>query len=196
MLDGTLSLVSAQLDGEDLVEPVSLEEAKEHLRLTSDDQDNRLARLIGTARSEVAIFTRRQLVTAIWDWKLPGFPCCASFELPLPPLQQVVSIKYFDTAGVEQTWSAAQYQVIAPAGETADPGKVQLAYGYVYPAAQSRDDAVTVRFEAGYGDAADDLPPALRDATLLILEDLFLRQRGAATEAAERMLWKFRVSVQ
>lgn len=180
-------------------EPVSLSEAKAQVRVTHDLEDELIAGKARTARSWVETFTNRALVTQTWELRLPGFPACgAAIELPRPPLASVTSVTYVDEAGVTQTWSPAKYQVLKPAGDHADRGRILPAYGETYPTARGDEESVIVRFVAGYG-AAGDVPQALKDALLLKLGDLYTRRESglagtifAETRAAEQLLWPFR----
>jgi len=85
-----------------------------------------------------------------------------SLRIPLPPLQQVIEVKYFDTSNVEQTLDPALYTV-----ETKlEPGLVIPAFGTIWPATYPKPDAVSVKFKAGYGDAATSVPQPIRQAML------------------------------
>jgi uncharacterized phiE125 gp8 family phage protein len=160
-----LSLVTGP-DGE----PVVATEAIAHLRLEPDTgEDELLEGLIVAAREYAEAHTGRQLLTATWKLTLDRFPYRnASISLPLPPLQSVTSIKYLDTAGVLQTWASNQYVVDAPAGPRAIDGRVYPVYGVDYPDTLSREDAVTIEYVAGYGDAAS-VPSGIKQAMLLAI---------------------------
>lgn len=71
--------------------------------------------------------------------------------LPLPPLQAVDSIKYWDTDGVFQTLDPASYLVDA----VSEPARVTPAPNITWPATQIRANAVEVLFTCGYGPAVD-----------------------------------------
>ena len=180
-------------------EPVSLSEAKAQVRVTHDLEDELIAGKARSARSWVESFTNRALVTQTWELRLPGFPPCgAAIELPRPPLASVTSVTYVDVAGAAQTWAPAKYQVLRPAGDHADRGRIVPAYGETYPTARGDEESVVVRFVCGYG-AAGAVPQALKDAVLLKLGDLYTRRESglagaifAETRAAEQLLWPFR----
>lgn len=146
-------------------EPVSLTEAKLHLRVTSTDEDTLITSLISAARQWIEEQTYRQLVTATWDLVLDDFPSGRDpIRIPRAPLRTVTSISYKDGNGETQTVSTAVYAVSA----TRQPGEIRLKYGQVWPTAQDTPDAVTVRFNAGYGDA-DDVPDLLKAAVKLLV---------------------------
>jgi uncharacterized phiE125 gp8 family phage protein len=158
------------------VEPVTLPEAKAHLRVLHSAEDTLIEGLVKAARIHIEATTGRALVTQTWDFWLPAFPVSGVVELPKPPLQTVTWVKYRDLDGVEQTLDAADYLVVAPGLI----GTVELAPDADWPATQTRQQAIAVRFVAGYGAAADSVPADLRAALLLMAEHLYYN-RGAVT---------------
>ena len=147
-------------------EPVTLLEAKDHLRVDGSDDDALISVLITAARKWAEEYTGRQFVTATWDWFLDGF--CQSFSVPIPPLQSVTSIKYLYTAGAEQTLDAATYRVDA----VSEPGRIALDYGKSWPATYQVINDVTVRFVAGYG-AASAVPACIKNWMLIRIKTLW-----------------------
>jgi uncharacterized phiE125 gp8 family phage protein len=158
-------------------EAVTLPEAKKQVRRTdlTDDDDLLQNVLIPAVRERCELATRRQLLTATWDWKLDAFPCSSeeALEIPLPPLLSVTSISYVDPDGATQTWSSADYLVSKPVGPRAARGRVTPIYGGIYPSTRAQVDAVTVRFVAGYGTSTTSIPAQLRMAMLLDLGTLY-----------------------
>jgi len=141
-------------------EPVSISEAKAHLRVTFSDEDTYIDSLVKTARRQAEKYCRRAFITQTWDLVLDGFPC-GSIEVPLPPLQSVTSITYVDTNGATQTLASGNYTV----DTKSNPARITPAYGKVWPTTQSHINVVTVRFVAGYGsstDVPDDIGHALK----------------------------------
>ncbi len=159
------------------LEPLTLDQAKSQIRRTDlTDEDEFIDNiLIPAARERAEQATRRQLLTATWDYKLDAFPCDSSepIVLPLPPLISIPSISYVDPDGATQTWSASLYQVSAPTGPRAARGKVAPVYGESYPSTRAQMDAVTIRFVAGYGATRSTIPPRLKQAMLLDLGTLY-----------------------
>jgi uncharacterized phiE125 gp8 family phage protein len=174
-------------------EPILVSEAKDHLRVTANDEDSLINLLITAARSWAEDFTQRALITQTWDYKLNAF--ADEMEIPLPPLQSVTSIKYIDTNGVEQTLAVTEYTV----DTAAERGLVRLAYGKSWPAVRAQANVVTIRFVAGYP-AAADVPGTIKAACLLILGELYARRENAIVGApitvvpvsAEYLLWPYR----
>lgn len=157
--------------------PISLDEVKDHLRYTASDQDAPLMAYIRAAVEQLdgaAGLLNRALVTQTWEWKFRCFPAGDWFRVPLPPLQSVSSIQYIDTNGDTQTLAASKYNVLDTDNPTRQ-GRVELAYGEVWPTLRDQENAVTVTFVAGYG-TRNDVPEFTRSLILLLVADAF-RQR-------------------
>jgi uncharacterized phiE125 gp8 family phage protein len=130
--------------------------------------------------------TGRQLLTATWEYWLDAFPAHGSIELPHPPLQAVLSVKYDDSDGTEQVWDAANYRVIAPAGDRAPRGRLVLAAGGSWPTTLLQPAAVRIQYLAGYGDAPADVPE-LDQHVLMTLVGHF-HKYGEAVQDAKNAL--------
>lgn len=154
-------------------EPVSTADAKAHLRYSDNDQDTLIDALVKAARESVEAYTGRALITQTWQLFLDEFP--AGFDRLKAPLQAVSSIKYIDTAGVEQTLAADQYKV-----DTAALGRIVPAYGVTWPSTRAEANAVTVEFVAGYGVAATDVPADIIHAIKLLVGLWFRETDGVS----------------
>lgn len=143
-------------------EPVSLAEAKAHLRVDINDDDALIASLVTAAREWFERATDRQLCNATWRIKLPGFMPC--IELPWPPLVSVSSITYLDVAGDEQTLDPSTYTVVT--GST--PGYVELAWSQTYPVTYTHPEAVTITYVGGHGDMSG-VPELAKQGIKLLL---------------------------
>lgn len=163
---------------EPAVEPVSLVEAKLHLREDGSDQDDIINILIKGARQYAEAYTGRSFVTRTWELTLGAFPASGEIEVPRPPLISVESIKYVDTTGTLQTVSASVYQVDSYRA----PALIRPAYGQVWPATRSGDyNAVRVRYSAGYpevgspagDDPTDGVPELVRQWILVRVAQMY-----------------------
>lgn len=167
--------------------PVSLADAKAHLRVETADDDALITAHIGAACEHVEHVTGRAIATQTWELVMDRFPS-GSIAVPLPPLQSVNAITYIDTAGDTQVWAAANYSVDAVGG------RVAPAYGASFPATRAVHNAVKVRFTAGY----TALPAAIQAAVLLLVGDLYANREAQQevplheNRAAERLLWPYK----
>ena len=176
--------------------PVTIDEAKLHLRVEHTADDTLITALIATATEQLDGRygrLRRAILTQTWDLFECGFPVCRKWELPMPPLQQVVFVKYYDASNVQQTFDAENYDVIT----NAFAGYIKLKPGKSWPATYERDDAVDIQFKCGFGDA-DACPAPLKAAILLRIGDLYVNRgdygkAGANDDTIERLIAPYRL---
>ena len=159
-------------------EPVSVIEAKAHLRVTDASDDDYIEGLIAAARQVAEVKQSRQLVTATWELTLDAFPNSASaiIYLPLPPLQSIASIQYVDTDGDTQTWASTKYDV----DTNAEPGRVVPSFNESYPSTRGQFEAVTITFVAGYGNAGS-VPEVTKSAIRILLAHLYENRESVIT---------------
>lgn len=148
--------------------PVSLTDAKSHLRVDSSDEDDLITRLITAATDYVQADLGQQLVTATRRLKMDVWPSGDYFVLDYPPLLTVTSIVYVDAAGDDQTWSSSYYDV----DTDYKPGRVRLAYNQTWPVIRDTHNAITVTYTCGYG-AAAAVPENIISAILLLVGGWF-----------------------
>lgn len=192
-----LSMVTAPA-----IEPVTLQEAKAHLRVDDNSENELIDSLRVAAREYVENFTSRKLITQTWDLKLDAFPCGNCLDLPFAPVASVSSISYIDTAGTTQTWASSNYTVDAPSGAFAMPGRITPAYQVIWPATRNVINAVTVRFVVGYGATVYTVPYLLRAAIKLLIGHWYANREPVAVgtitsdipQTVQAMLWSFKFS--
>jgi len=156
------------------VEPVTLQEVKDHLRIVIADDDTILAFTIQSAREHVEDMISRALITQTWELVLNRFP--SIIDLPYPPLQTVASIVYIDSDGLQQTLDPSVYAV-----DTKNtPGRVRPAYDQSWPATRKDINTVTITYTAGYGNATTDVPGPIRSALLLLIGHLYENREATA----------------
>ena len=145
-------------------EPVRLDQAKLHMRVDHSEDDGLIVGLVTAAREQVEAMSRRALVTQTLELRLSQWPGGDCILLPRPPLASVVSVKYTDTAGVEQTFASTNYT----AHTAPEPGGVWLKYNCSWPSAElGPGPSIAVRYTAGYGTAAA-VPQRYKQAILLL----------------------------
>jgi uncharacterized phiE125 gp8 family phage protein len=147
---------------------MTLESLKTFLRVDHTDEDTVIQSLLSAATGQVEAFLKRQLLTATYDGFLDKFPPGGVIECSLPPLQSVSSVKYVDSAGVEQTWDPGNYTV----DTVAERGRIYPNYQITWPTTRGQRKAVTVRFIAGYG-AQEDIPADIIAAIKILVATLF-----------------------
>jgi uncharacterized phiE125 gp8 family phage protein len=164
---------------------VSYAEAVARLRLAGgSDEQGDVEMMIAAATALIDGpdgWLGRALGPQILEARLDAF--CSAIELPCPPVAAIVSVKYVDAAGAEQTVAPEDYYL---AGRRLAP-----APGKSWPTPRSQGEAVRIRYDAGYA----TVPANIKSAILLMTGDQY-RHRDSAPElsiAAERLLEPVRV---
>lgn len=170
-------------------EPVTLDEAKLHLRVDGSDEDALITALIAAAREACEDRIDGTVPVTGWRLTLDAFP--GAIKLLRGPVSSVQSVKYLDTTGVEQTLSPLDYLV-----DTAStPGYIVPAYGKAWPETRDQINAVEVEYTAGSAAA----PHALKAWMLLAIGEMFANREASAERPAvahgfaDRLLDPFRV---
>lgn len=168
----TLKLITAPA-----TEPVTLAEAKLHLRIEGSitDEDDLVTALIKAAREDAEHQLGRALVAQTWERVLDCFPA-AEIELGWPPVIAISSVTYIDAAGDSQTLASTGYSLDT---DTA-PGWLLPAYGTVWPATLDTAGAVRVRFTAGFGSTASDVPSTIKAWMLVRVGTLYQHRSQVA----------------
>jgi uncharacterized phiE125 gp8 family phage protein len=161
------------------IEPISLTEAKAHLRVTHTDDDTMIGLLIRAARQWIEGpygFLGRALVQQTWRLTLDEFPATGDIKIPLPPLRSVVSVLYDDSGGVEQLLPPTSYFV----DTASDPGWLVKVTNATWPTTLDAINTVRIDFIAGYAPTADsppdltaNIPFNIKAALLLVLGNLY-----------------------
>lgn len=141
-------------------EPLLAAAAKLHCKIDTTADDSLIAVWITAAREYAEHYTGRAFAAQTLEMALPCFPC-DYIDLDLPPVASVTSIKYTDTAGVEQTVSSANYTLSA----YGDSRRINRAYAYYWPITQQIANAVRIQYVTGY----TTLPKAAYSALLLLV---------------------------
>lgn len=128
------------------VEPVTVDEVKLQAVIGNDLDDALLALMISAARGDAEAITHRSIAEQTLEVVLDGFPSW-QIDLPKGPVSQVLSVKYIDINGDEQTLVAGVDYDVDTEKVIA---KVMPVDGGEWPETKNVPNAVRVRYEAGY----------------------------------------------
>jgi uncharacterized phiE125 gp8 family phage protein len=163
---------------------VSLEDMKAHLRVDHADDDPLIEGLVKAATSYFDGWSGilgRALIAQTWELTLDSFPP-REMKLPIGPLISVTSVMYDNGDGVEQTLDPAGFDV----DKASEPGWVLPVNGW--PATAKAINAVRVRFIAGFGEQATDVPEAVRLAIKLHVQTNYDQMDSVVREPYQRAI--------
>lgn len=153
---------------------VSLDRAKQHLRVDGDDDDLLIGAYIDAATAHIDGpdgWIGRAIGVQTLEAGLDGF-ICDPISLPYPPAIAVGGIVYDDVNGVEQVLDPADYEFRG--------GVIGSAWGKSWPATRAcrgPSRSVRITYQAGY----QTVPAPIVVAILMMVGDLFHSRATIAT---------------
>ena len=164
------------------VEPLTVAEAKLHLRVDTTEDDTYIGTLITAAREWVENYLDRTLITTQLILRAAEFPT-EELELPRPPMvasgtATAVVITYTLADTTTATLSTALYRV----DRTSTPGNVAPIINGTWPSDVIEDaNAVAVTYWAGYGPTSASVPATIRHACLMLIGHWYDRRSAVLT---------------
>ncbi|MDQ0317836.1 head-tail connector protein [Amorphus orientalis] len=156
-------------------EPVTLAEAKAHLRVDAADDDTLIGDLIAAARRHVEIATGRALIAQGWRIIREDMKAAGLLRLEPQPILSVDAVTLRRADGTASVLASDRYVV-----DLATARLRMLASGE--PLAGSQ---VEVDVTAGYGSGASDVPAPLRQAVLMLAAHWYQHREAALADPPE-----------
>lgn len=170
-------------------EPISLQEAKLHLKVDNTADDNLITALIIAARQYLERYCNSvfvtQTITEVW----PSFYKRNHFSVA--PVQSLTSFEYKPDGSNTYTTTPANLYGLYTFGK---PAFVYKDDDSTYPTTEDVPDAVKAVYIAGYGSAAD-VPAPIKAAMLLVIGDLYENRQDTVKRmptAAEYLIAPYR----
>jgi uncharacterized phiE125 gp8 family phage protein len=166
-----------------VVEPVSLSDAKTHLRVDTESDDDQILALITAAREWCENYTQRTFVHTQWTMTLDTFPW--EIELPRPPVavasgNTATTITYAMEGGGTATLATSEYRV----DRTSEPGVIRTVYAGTWPSHLLDRNSISVTWWGGYGEDGTKVPKVVRAAILMLVAYWYERRLAADQVAA------------
>ena len=199
---------------------ISLDEAKLHLRVDQNVEDQLITNLIGVSRSWAEEYTQRAILESGWNYFRDSFhferiPIKGNnmfvgelhartfqriIEIPRPIMVDVTSITYFDTDDQEQTLTEDTDFRVNIVGDLHPDGLANIEPIDVdWPSTRDRKNAVKIAFDAGWPVA--DVPKQIRQAILIYLAELYLQRQDtivgmtvSKVDISRRLLDRWKIS--
>ncbi len=147
------------------LEPITLAEAKAHLRIDSTADDALIQSLIVTSRLHIEAALGLALITQSWSWFLDRWPKALRVALPLRPVQAVTSVRHWRVDATSETLNPALFFLDGHAMPA------RLAWLGTAPPAEPerRVNGIEIAFTSGFGATAESVPSTIRHALLLLV---------------------------
>lgn len=141
-------------------EPVTLEEARLHVRADGTLDDASLTDAIKAAREFAEAVTGKRYVTQTLIYNLDAFPEW-EIQLPEPPLASITSIKYYDEDNIQRTLASTKYRIVA------SRNAVEPEVDEEWPDVYDKGDSVEITYVVGT--AASAVPFRIKRGILLLV---------------------------
>lgn len=189
-------------------QPLTIDQAKAHLRIDTDADDDYVTDLISLARECVEDWTGRALLTTTYRMSMDRFPLLPNSQyspgnpsvltpvvnnvwpldasawaitLPRSPLISIASINYTATNGSTQTMDPSTYMV----DSDGEPPRIAPLAGAFWPPVMWQPDSVQITFTAGYA-SPSAVPAGLRHAMRLLMGHWYENREAAAPMKLEQ----------
>jgi len=158
---------------------VTLEEARQQLRLDAHDEDLLLGAKLDAAQAELELLTGLRLNHQVLELQLEGWP--QEITIPVRPVT-VAEIRYTAANGAMATLPEADYVARKRNGFT----RIRPASGKLWPALAD-DGLIRITLSAGFADTDPDLQIA-RAAILVKVASMFDNREGTACLAFDALV--------
>jgi uncharacterized phiE125 gp8 family phage protein len=150
-------------------EPLSLTEAKSHLRVLHNDEDDFIRGLISAAREFCETYQNRFYIETIADMYLQAVSACQTIQIPKPPTVSVESITVRYTDGTSAVIPSTEYEVHTEN----EPACIIFNRDANVDTDSTKEllqvNPYVVRFTGGYGTTPSDVPAMAKHAMKLII---------------------------
>lgn len=163
------------------IEPVSLAEAKDFLRILTADEDELLGTLITAARLMIEAASGRLLIEQDWRIVLDTWPQGGEIRLPLSPVRSLTAARVHPASGAADPVMLSSLTLIAGS----DPPLIVIA-GPV-PVPGRTHAAIEIDLIAGFGATSDTVPAPLRQAVLRLACRWFEHRGDVVSRDAARL---------
>lgn len=150
--------------------PVSLEEAKQHLRVTGEEQETYIDSLLHAATEYVESATGRSFrVSETVTQSYSEWPSC--FQFDREPVSAIESIEYYSD-GVLVEVDAENYRLVKSRNAAAT---LEWDANFSRPTHDARADAIVITYTAGYETIDGELgvPALAKHAVKMKLSEMF-----------------------
>jgi uncharacterized phiE125 gp8 family phage protein len=150
-----------------VIYPVTLSQAKSHLRVDEDflEDDLYIMSLVAAATDHVESVSDRTLIRRQYRMRFDHFP---SWDIPLPrpPIASgPIAVEYIPSDAVYSPLPFANFRE----DRDSTPAAIRPQWNGTWPTTRGAENDVSVTYWAGYGDSVENVPSPAKHCILLML---------------------------
>jgi len=163
------------------VEPITMQQVKNHLRVTWEEEDALIYSLLVAAREYVEKATSQAVIPQEVIAYYREMPYQEGYlDLPLSNAVSISSIKYLDGSGAQITLALSEYYLTV-----GQPSRVYFNNGV--SGTLERLDSVEIIYTAGFGPFPyKEFPQAIKAAILIMTADLYENREAQSNQKFEQ----------
>lgn len=147
------------------IEPITLGEAKAHMRVDSDRDDALINALITTSRLQIEDTLELALIHQTWSFVMDCWPDTAHVELPIAPAATLLAVRTYDGDDVMTPIPLVNFHL----DTLSRVPRVTRKGIFAIPAGMRPANGIEISYRAGFSATADGVPEALRQALRLLV---------------------------
>lgn len=179
-------------------EPISLTDAKSFLKVDTTDDDTFITAIIKSARRHAESYTKRKLITQVWEYWLDEFPggigggntrwwdgvverplsylagWGREVVLPLPPFQTLNFLNTYDLSDNLSAFDTTKLIIDTP---TEGLGRIALKFGQIWPVPIRLTNSVQINFTVGYGTDSSLIPEDIMEAMRIMIGHFYEKRQ-------------------
>lgn len=168
---------------------LSLEDAKTHLKVEHNDEDDYITLLIEAAQEVAEKYLQLKLVDCVGVQKISSFFISDTdydFSIPLliNPVSEVISIKYLDESREEKVLSTDIYGVdltsIIPC--------IYLKNNKTWPNTLKERNSISIELRVGYDDCTK-VPKSIKAAMILMIANWYTKREDSVKRLPMQSEW-------
>ena len=175
-----------------LAEPITLDEAKLHLKVDISDDDDLIQSLITVSREYAEMKCGRSFVFTTWEYILDSFPGPSRMGVPygkpftLPghaviiPKAGVKEITSFRYRDMNREWRDVTQDTLIEISYGDDITRITPQFGQIWPIPLPEIGSVRIRFTSGYGQCMVAVPDGIKAWMKLRIGSLYQNREEIA----------------
>lgn len=174
------------------VEPVNLRDALNHCKIDNHSEDAYVQTLITVARQTIEKECWSSFIQQTWLYYWDRFEW--ELYIPRPPLISSTFLEYLAPQATNNVWSTVDPSIYELSSHREIPF-YRIQYLKTWPITRGYRDDVRAQVITGYGPNPTDVPPALRQAILLMVGHLYLNRGEVPAQlptAIDRLIGNYR----